>query len=175
MRKYLLLAAAFVALPFATAAGQNAGPRNVISIQPLGAILTVYAAEFERAATSSLTWGVGATYWETGEEGDELSYGSADVKMRYYPGAALHGFSFGGSLGYASVGATSTEGIDESVSGLSVGVLLEYQWLLGAKRNFSVSLGGGAKALMGVRDDEVSSSDFTARYPTGRLSIGYAF
>ena len=174
MKRHVLLAAAFVALPFATAAGQNSGPRNVISIQPLSAMLTVYAVEFERAASSSLTWGVGATYWDAGEDGDELSYGSADLKMRYYPGAALHGFSFGGSLGYASVSATSTEGIDESVSGLSVGVLLEYQWLLGAKRNFSVSLGGGAKALM-VRDDEVSSSDFTARYPTARLSIGYAF
>lgn len=174
MRTPLLLAAAFLAVPFATAAAQTSEARNVISIQPLGAMLTVYAVEFERAASPTLTWGVGATYWDAGDEGDELSYNSADLKVRYYPGTALHGFSFGGSLGYASVGATSTEGVDESVSGLSVGVLLEYQWLLGAKRNFSVSLGGGAKALM-VKDDEVSSSDFTARYPTGRLSIGYAF
>ena len=173
LQRKLLAAAALVALPFASAAAQSS-QKSIVSFQPLSAMMTVYAAEFERAASTNVTWGFGATYWDAGEDGDELTYGSADVKLRYYPRAALDGFSFGGSLGYASVSASASGGPDESASGVTLGMLLEYQWLLGANRNFSVALGAGAKALF-VDEDDVNDDDFTPRYPTARLSIGWAF
>ena len=53
-------------------------------------------------------------------------------------------------------------------------MLLEYQWLMGAKKSFALALGGGAKALI-VNEDQVTNSTFTAHYPTARVSIGYAF
>ena len=175
MQKRFALAAAFAAMPLMTAVAQSPAPRNVISLQPLSAMMTVYSGEFERQATKSVSWGVGATYWSAGDSGDEVNYTSGDLKLRYYPsGSALAGFSLGMSAGFSNVGAKSTSGVDESVGGPSIGILLEHQWLMGAKKSFALSLGGGAKMLM-VNEDEVTNSTFTARYPTARVSIGYAF
>lgn len=137
--------------------------------------MTVYSGEFERAATKAVTWGVGATHWNAGDPGDEASYTSGDLKLRYYAsGAALHGFSFGVSAGFSNVGVKTTTGIDETHSGPSAGVLIEYQWLMGMKKNFAVALGAGAKRLM-ISESNVSSGSFTAGYPTARVSVGYAF
>jgi hypothetical protein len=175
MRNRFNLLAAIVALPVATATAQTAAPRNVVSIQPLSAVMTVYSGEFERAVGKAASWGVGATYWNAGDSGDEVTYSSGDFKLRYYPsGAALQGFAFGLSAGYSSVSGKSSTGVDESAGGPSAGILLEYQWLMGTKRNFALGLGAGAKMLM-VSEDDVSSSNFTARYPTARVSVGYAF
>jgi hypothetical protein len=184
MRNRVLTLAAAVLIPFAAASTQEvaaptqavAGPSNVISLQPLIAVFEVYAAEYERKVGSAATLGVGGTYWNLGDDTDDVTYKSGDLKLRYYPqGTALMGFSFGGSVGFTSVSATTgVDGTDESASGATVGVLLEYQWLMGAKRNVSLALGLGAKALM-VDEDEITSGDFVARYPTGRVSIGFAF
>ena len=137
-------------------------------------MLTVYAAEYERRTGTTLTLGVGGTHWDLGD--DDLRYTSGDLKLRYYPqGTALQGFSFGGTVGYTSVSAASLEdGSEESAGGPSFGVLLEYQWLMGASRSFALALGLGAKAVM-VDEDEFTSDDFIARYPTARVSVGFAF
>lgn len=157
------------------AAQQEAAPHNVISLQPLNAVLTVYSAEYERQTGSAVSVGVGGTYWSFGDDSDDLTYKSADLKLRYYPnGTALRGFSFGGTVGFTSISATNSGGGDESASGPTFGVLFEYQWLLGAQRNFSMTLGAGAKALS-VKEENITSGDFTARYPTARISVGYAF
>jgi hypothetical protein len=177
MRNRILTLAAAVLLPLAAAPAQEvAAPRNVISFQPINAIvLTAYSAEYERQVASAVSFGVGGTYWNPSELND-VTYKSADLKLRYYPqGTALQGFAFGGSVGFSSISARDTfDGTDDSASGPSFGVLLEYQWLMGAKRNFAVALGVGAKAVM-VSEEDISSNDFTARYPTGRISVGYAF
>jgi hypothetical protein len=173
MRSLALAAVASLALPL-VASAQDVGPRQVLSFQPLNAMLTVYSAEYERAASKSVSWGVGGTYWNVGDTGDEATYNSGDFKLRYYPGgSALYGFALGGSVGFSSVKG-ETAGVEETASGASLGVLLEYQWLMGAKKNFSLALGAGAKMLM-VSEDDVSASDFTARYPTARVSVGWAF
>ena len=177
MRNRVIAVAAAAMMPFAAASAQaNAVPRNVISIQPLNAMFTVYSAEYERQAGKAVTFGVGGTYWSADDDdlSEEVSYTSADVKLRYYPsGAALQGFSFGASAGFTSVSAQDAT-TDESESGPTFGVLLEYQWLMGVKKNFSVALGAGAKMLF-VDEDNVSNETFTARYPTARVSVGYAW
>jgi hypothetical protein len=184
MKNQLLALAAATLIPFAASSAQVeatsapfSGPSNVISLQPLNAvILTMYSAEYERRTSRSLSFGVGATYWDLGEDSSELTYTSGDLKLRFYPqGNALHGFSFGGSVGFTSVSAMSFDGTsEESASGASFGILIEHQWLMGVSRNFAVALGVGAKAVM-VDEDEISSDDFIARYPTIRISVGYAF
>ena len=183
MRNRALSLAAAMFFPLAVSAQEItvsaegvAGPSNVLSIQPLNAvILTMYSAEYERKTGGAVSVGVGGTYWDVGED-DNLTYASGDVKLRYYPqGTALQGFSFGGSVGFSSISATNTfDGTEESASGASIGILIEYQWLMGAKRNFALALGIGAKAVM-VDEDEISSDDFIARYPTARISVGFAF
>lgn len=152
----------------------GSSPGQVISIQPLSAMLTVYAGEFERRLTPSVTIGIGGTYWNAGD--DEFTYTSGDVKLRYYPSAqALQGFAFGGSVGLTSVEANDENTQDSgSASGPNIGVLLEYSWLLGERRNFFVGLGAGAKALL-ISDDEFSDDSVTLRYPTARISVGFAF
>lgn len=180
MRICLALLATGVLLPFPHAAAQDLPPRNVISIQPLSAVFTVFAAEYERAVGTAVTAGLGATGWSTDDDGfgDRLRYRSVDVKVRYYPqGTALSGFSFGGTIGFTNVVhevRSATPPYDQSAGGGSFGVLLEYQWLLGAKRNFAVALGVGAKALM-VNEGDLAGSNFLARYPTARISVGWAF
>lgn len=178
MRNRVLILAVAGLVPFAAVSAQQvavAAPRNVLSIQPINAVFTDYSAEYERATGNAVTFGVGGTFFDLGDGNDEFTYKSADVKLRYYPnGTALMGFSFGGSAGFASVSGTDFDGTDESVTGPSLGVLLEYQWLLGVKRNFSVALGVGAKALF-VNDNTFSGDNFITRYPTARVSVGLAF
>lgn len=163
-------------MPFAAASAQSvATPQNVLSIQPINAVFTAYSAEYERKAGAAVTFGVGGTYFNIGESVGEVTYKSGDLKLRYYPnGAALMGFSFGGSVGFTSASGTDFNGAEESVSGPSLGVLLEYQWLMGVSRNFSVALGVGAKAVF-VNENELTSDDFVTRYPTARVSVGFAF
>lgn len=164
-------------MPFVAASAQTAAPRNVISIQPLNAMMTVYSGEYERQTGKSVTFGIGGTYWGADDAtGDEASYTSGDVKLRYYPsGTALMGFSFGASAGFTSVAATdAATAIETKESGPTFGVLLEYQWLMGAKKSFSVALGAGAKMLL-IDEANVTNNSFTARYPTARVSVGYAF
>ena len=179
MRNRVLILAAMAVMPLAAASAQQvpapAAPHNVISIQPLDAVLTVYSAEYEHQAGAAVTLGVGGTFVNAGDGIDEVTYKSADLKLRYYPnGTALMGFSFGGTAGFTSVSGTDFNGTKTSVSGPSLGVLLEYQWLLGVQRNFSVALGVGAKAVF-VKDNEFTSDNFVTRYPTARISVGYAF
>lgn len=151
-------------------------PKNVISIQPLSAMFEILSAEYERKGGAAWSWGLGVTSFSPDDDDAataDAEYNSGDVKFRYYPqGVALQGFSFGGSVGYAKVSEeTGTTTTSESVG--TFGVLLEYQWLLGAKKKFAVTLGAGAKKLM--LDEDNFTSDVIAAYPTGRISVGFAF
>lgn len=170
----LLVSAAAALTPIMSVAAQQAStPSNVISIQPLSAMMTVYSGEFERRVGQNVSLGFGGTYWAPGEDGEELTYTSGDVKLRYYPTVALRGFSMGVSGGYTSV--KETIGTTENSQGApSFGALLEYQWLMGARSNVAVTLGAGAKMLF-INEDDFSSGDFIARYPTARISIGWGF
>ena len=177
-RSLVALAALCAAAPLRSQvapAGAVAPRQQVISFQPLNAVFTVYAAEYERALRPTLTLGVGAT----GFFPDELSYTSGDVKLRYYPQARpFQGFSFGASVGITRVSedytdAFSGQDTETSVTGPSGGFMLDYGWLLGATQRFYLGLGVGAKVLF--VDDADFSDDFIARYPTARVSVGYAF
>ena len=159
--------------PGLASAQEPTGKAAVISIQPINAMLTVYAGEAELAMSRSATIGFGATYWSPDVIDGDFNYASADVKIRYYPeGRPFQGFSFGGSVGYTHLGATdnTTSG---SAGGPSIGVMLDYNWLLGAQKAFYVGLGLGAKTLF-ISDKQVAD-EATLHYPTMRLSVGWAF
>jgi hypothetical protein len=176
MRQTLAAAVAALALPFAALVAQSGAPTQVISVQPLSAVFGVYSAEYERAAGQAVTWGVGATYWgDSFTGGDHATYTSAEFKVRGYPaGVALTGFSIGGAVGFASVsGKDYSNGTRQSVGGPSIGVLLEYQWLMGTSKEWAFALGAGAKAL--IIADKSTTFSYTAKYPTARISVGYAF
>jgi hypothetical protein len=168
----LLAWVAMAAAPLGAIGAQDAAPRNVLSIQPLGTMFQTFAGEYERAVGKALTLGVGGTYW-AGFSGSDFTYTSGELKIRYYPNeAALQGFSVGASLGFSTV-RQKDDAASGSASGPTVGVLLEYQWLMGEKKHFALALGVGAKSLSISRGS--LSESFGTRYPTARISIGYAF
>ena len=196
MRRHLTLAAALTAFtlsitpsilaaqgtPAAAGVALPTLKTGVLSVQPISAMFTLYAGEYEHRLSPTLTLGVGGNYFSHGGDagsGDiDTRYTSGDVKLRYYPGAsAFQGFSFGAQAGYTRVtGAVSDDATGESregsAGGPTFGVALDYNWLLGASRSFYVGLGLGAKALF---IDAKKFDDATARYPTARISIGRAF
>jgi hypothetical protein len=168
IRRFVAIAGLVLA-PLASAAGQSEARPNVFTVQPLNAVFQFYSAEYERAATKAVTWGLGGNY-STGIFDGDLTYASGEFKMRYYPaGTALQGFSVGGAAGYTRVSDGTS-----SAGGPSLGVLLEYQWLLGERKNFAVALGVGAKALL-IESESIGGNDVTARYPTARISVGWAY
>jgi hypothetical protein len=175
-RSALLLTLVAGAATSAAAQATAVAPRTqVVSVQPISAVLAVFAAEYERAISPAVTFGVGTAVWLP----DEFQYTSAELKARYYPQErALTGFSVGASVGFTRI-KQSYDDIDDpelddlTVSGPSAGALLEYGWLLGRERRFYLGLGLGAKAVF--VDSESFIGDFTARYPTSRISVGYAF
>lgn len=149
----------------------------VISIQPLSAVFGVYSAEFERALAPTVTLGIGGSYWSHSDDVSKTKYTSGDVKVRYYPEAhPFRGFSFGGQAGYTSVSDETDYGAagsdKTSASGPTLGVALDYSWLLGETKAFYVGLGLGAKKIF-ASDKDVGNA--TLAYPTAHISIGYAF
>lgn len=175
MRKAFAVALAVLVLPVSVLVAQSEIPKQVLSVQPLGAVFGVFAGEYERAAGASVTWGIGATYWGSGFSGGGARYTSAEFKLRAYPnGVALNGFSVGGAVGYTSIsGNGNSYSSASTIGGPTFGVLLEYQWLLGPKKEWTFALGAGAKALF--INDSNTSIDFIGKYPTARVSVGYAW
>ena len=179
-RSALALAALGLVLS-SSAAGAQEAPRQVLSINPIGAVFGVYMGEFERVVRPNTTAGVSATYWNSdlqdGEDASAVaSYLTVDAKLRYYPGASqLEGFSIGGSVGYTGLSGelTTVEGEAKGdVNTLGAGVELDYNWLLGARNQVMVGTGIGAKRLYVLGDDV---EDVSLAYPTLRLVVGYAF
>ena len=173
--KQLCLVALGLLIPCLTRAQQaSSGKIAVISIQPLSAMLTVYAGEAELAMSRSATVGVGGT--SVGNLFDDgFHYLSGDLKLRFYPeGRPFQGFSFGGSVGITHVSTSdNTNGGSASASGPSIGVMLDYNWLLGEQKSFFISTGLGAKTLF--ISDKTISETATLHYPTMRISVGWAF
>lgn len=179
-RSALALAALGLVLSSSAARAQDA-PRQVLSINPIGAVFGVYMGEFERAIVPSTSVGVSGTYWNADLEDDEgssavASYVTLDAKLRYYPGSSpLEGFSIGGSVGYTGLSGelTTVDGEEKgSVNTVGAGVELDYNWLLGARNQVMVGTGIGAKRLYVLGDDV---EDVSLAYPTLRLVVGYAF
>lgn len=172
-----ILAAAATAIP---AAAQQLPKQNVVSIQPIGVVLAVYAAEYERALSPTTTLGVGGTSWN-GFDDDDFEAWSAEAKFRYYPEArAFQGFSFGVAAGVARVEEVRCDVVaggelctTDDTTAPTFGFMLDYNWLLGPTDGFFVALGIGAKRVATSDDD--AGFDFPNAYPTARLSVGIAF
>ena len=186
----MLLAFTFALLTPRVVSGQTpaSAPPRMLSVAPISALFGVYNLEFEHQIGPTTTFAVGSTYW--GFEDDlnssslsseaHVSYISMDLKARYYPTAVMEGFSFGGLAGITSIsgGARACSSItaeceqaDDREVAFSLGVEIDYNWVLGVTKQFGVVLGLGAKRLFPVGAD----IDTVLGYPFGRLSIGYRF
>lgn len=178
MTRTIALAAAAVCLFAAPIHAQEAAqPKQAISGNPILAVYEVFMLEYERAVTPGWTGVGGLGYWSFGDadDGGKLSVLTTDLKARFYPGGTpLEGFAIGGILGLSTLSYEDTvEGVDESQSGVALGVDLNWSWLLGDQKRWFVGTGIGAKRYFVDFEDE--GVDFSLVLPTGRLNFGFAF
>ncbi len=155
----------FLVAVAAPAAAQAPGTRvpvphqQQITANPFGVIGGWFNAEYERKLAETWSVGLAGSYLSL-DDNDSIS--SASAAFRFYPqGAALSSFYVGPRVGFYRVDEVNKN----PESSLGVGFELGYTWLLGADRNFNVSVGVGATRLFsgGV-------------VPTGKLlNIGWAF
>jgi len=170
-----MLCAALVAAPpiiaQPTAPAATATPvTQIVSISPISLVFGVIGGEYERRISPTGALAGSANYLRQ----SGISYLSAEAKYRYYPQEkALEGFAVGLTTGLTRI-ATTDSFEDEEASGTaaSLGFALDYQWLLGRKKNFAVTLGTGARRLFFL-GTEVDGASLTL--PTARISIGRGF
>ena len=167
-------ALAFVAIASPALAQSVNGTRsglarqNLISANPIGLLFEWYNAEFERAASPTVSLAAAASSYNF----DDATYASVDGIVRYYPGArALKGFSIGASVGYIDIDEDEDECTfctDDSGSSATLGVRADYVWILGRDQHLTAAAGIGAKRLF--------NNDLgTEGVPIGRLSIVWAW
>ena len=174
----------------ARAQGADAGEQPyqmTLSVNPIALPFGLFSAEFERAMASGFTFGAGGSYFD-GEVLDDDEFEGGDgrdawvqAKLKYYPGeTALKGFAVGLTLGYQSAedvvesyapsGVVTSATVSEGAA--TVGVVLDYNWLIGRRRRFLVGTGIGARRVL---KDVNYESPLAQVYPDGRLQIGFAF
>lgn len=137
---------------------------DVLSANPFLLISEWFNAEWEHGLTRTGTAGARVSKVDIGDP--DVTYFSVRGFWRYYPDGAFEGFFFGFDAGIT--------GLDESGDTrtvLGAGFELGYNWLLGDRRNFYVSLGAGADRLFAG-----DLGDASAVIPTVRLvNIGIGF
>jgi Protein of unknown function (DUF3575) len=168
----LMLLPCLAGSPLHAQSTDSASVRQIVSTSPILLVFGVLGAEYERRLSPTTSWGVsGAVY-----RPELFSYASLDGKLRYYPGArALEGFAAGLTAGVTRIGTRNSgnpSGTEDSGTAASLGFTLDYQWLLGTRRRFAVTLGGGAKRFF-LFGEDVSGASLVL--PTGRISVGRGF
>jgi hypothetical protein len=146
--------------------------RNAFSINPLGIPFEIVSIELESALHDAFTLAGNFSYFSP----DDFTRSSLEVKGRLYPNErAPHGFSVGLGLGGVNTRETvSVNGADElrDKTAASLGVYVDYNWLLGRSSRFLVGTGLGAKRILAERDE---FDDAPRVYGTARFLIGVAF
>ncbi len=158
-----VLAVASVASAQADATRVQVPHNQVLSANPFLLMFKYVNVEFERKTGDFTSFGASASTAGF----DDATYSNFQAFYRYYPqGMSLTGFYIGARGGVHRVS-------DDLGSGHAFGLGFElgYGWLIGPKRNFAISLGGGATRLFG--------GDLTRHslvFPTIRLvTIGWSF
>jgi hypothetical protein len=145
--------------------------RNAVSANPFLLIATWFNAEYERAVSGNSSLGLRISTLNIGTDvdangDDDANYYSGRAFWRYYPTLAFTGFYLG-----IDVGVTGLEETGDSHTVMGAGFELGYNWLLGARRNFYISIGAGADRLFWGE-----LGDASAVIPTIRvINIGWAF
>ena len=152
---------------------------NVLAVNPLGIPFKFLSVDYERALAGGFSLGGNVSYisWGDEDDSDEVSYRSVELKGRIYPEAdGLRGFAVGLTAGVSQLKEDITDdtGLNDDLEDTfpTLGVVVDYNWLLGKERRFFVGMGLGAKRVYG--DDE-GFSEANFAYMTARFQVGVAF
>lgn len=188
---FVVAAALLVALaPAALAQSVDpvAGYRNIAGVNLIGLPFGLFSGEFEHIVQPGIVVGVGGTFERlVGSNDGDVHVSWVDAKAKYYPNEeSFRGFSVGVTAGFVSASGVpgsggffgggdyigNIGGTTQSRTGPSVGVVLDYNWLLGRRKRLYVGTGIGAKRVFG---DSGDNSVLEPVYPYGRLQIGFAY
>jgi len=145
--------------------------RTYVAINPLGIPFDIASAEVESGVAEGVTVGGQGSYTHLGDD----RYTTFDAKVRYYPSeVVLQGFALGVSVGRTHFTTRDTDVARRSLDFGTVGLLLDYNWMLGVRRRFIVGTGIGAKRVLANADDR-AAADLDHAYLTARFVVGLAF
>jgi hypothetical protein len=166
-----------VVLAHAVGAQQTLIPirnRTYVGINPLGVPFEIFTAEIESGVAQGITLGGTVSHIDV----DNDRYTSADFKFRYYPGdVVLRGFSIGANLGflrYSNVVSDSAGSTRQSLDTPVLGLLTDYNWMLGSQGRLLIGTGLGAERILASAEDRKRVDIERARL-TARFIIGIAF
>ena len=171
-RTAAIAAALLTCANLASAQTSSQPRRTAFAINPLGIPFEIVSIELESAVHDAFSIAGNFSYFSP----DEFTRSSFEVKGRLYPNEGAPG---GFSVGFG-VGAVNTRENISFESGEtkrdktypSIGVYVDYNWLLGKNNRFYVGTGVGAKRILGDRD---LFDDAPFVYGTARFLIGVAF
>lgn len=149
---------------------------SFVATDPFGIAFDIGSLEVETAVAPGITVGGTASYSSVSDQ----RFTSFDLVGRYYPGEiVLKGFSLGlsgGYLRYSNFVCCSVNGSSdrESLSAPTVGLALDYNWMLGGEHRFIVGTGIGAKRVL-TSQSERDRVGIDRAYGTARFVVGIAF
>ncbi|MEP6766490.1 MAG: hypothetical protein ABJB66_19405 [Gemmatimonadaceae bacterium] len=159
----------------------NDGPSHALTLNPFFLLAGWVSAEYEQRINPSVTLGGAFNH----QSFDDDRYSDFDFKARLYATEhAMRGFSIVMSAGVSSIrisnndyfcdflNSSNCSPTKKTVTSPSLGVELNYQWLLGTARHTAVAIGFGGKRYL-ASEETLNGSNKVI--PTFRLGIGYAF
>ena len=172
------LTAAVAGMLFAATPARSQGParipipfRTYVGVNPLGIPFDVGSIEVESGVAQGITVGGQGSYTSLGDD----RYSTVDAKVRYYPSEiVLRGFSLGVSVGHTHFTTRNNDVTRRSLDFGTVGLLLDYNWMLGMQHRFIVGSGIGAKRVL-ANADAREAAGLDHAYLTARFVVGLAF
>lgn len=145
---------------------------SYFALNPLIIPFDLGSAEVETGVAQGVTVGGGVSYLDF----DEDRFTSADLKVRYYPGeVVLRGFSVGFTAGYLRYSVEQGDPTGRAVlDGPTIGIVTDYNWLLGGNKRFLVGTGLGAKRVLSSKEER-DKVQLNRAYVTARFVVGLAF
>lgn len=148
--------------------------KSVLTLNPLGIPFEYISGEYERVVNGLVTGGLTFSYLGL----DDDSYLTFEGKLRFYPNEeAPKGFSLGLSAGITKLEGirfdeASNSNVDDDEIRPTIGVIVDYNWLLGRNKRFLVGAGVGGKRILGSDEGWI---DLNIGYPTARFQVGFLF
>lgn len=144
--------------------------RTSIGVNPLGLPADIGTIELETAVAPGVTVGGVGSYVDVGDN----RFTTCEFKLRYYPGdVVLRGVSVGVTGGYTRF-SNLVDHNRETLNAPTLGLLVDYNWLLGRSQHFLIGTGAGAKRVLASSDERDRAQVDRAIF-TVRLIVGVAF
>lgn len=147
--------------------------RSYVAVDPLGIPLDIVSLEAESAVANGITMGGAVSYTALVHK----RYTSVDAKVRYYPGeVVLRGFSLGAIFGITKFAndTANAAGVKESFTAPTIGVALDYNFMLGERGRFIIGTGITGKRVLASAPKR-ALVDIDRAYPSARFVVGLAF